>query len=77
MYKGIVIGNISVCKFMLMLSFISVHVEFSRMYLTFYKLLLNIAVACMCVCVCLKIKTNVLLIIRLPFVTDSVCKALI
>jgi len=32
---------------MIMLSFISVHVEFSRMYLTFYKLLLNIAVACM------------------------------
>jgi len=47
LYKGIVIGNINVCKFMIMLSFISVHVEFSRMYLTFYKLLLNIAVACM------------------------------
>lgn len=47
LYKGIVSGHISVCKFMLMLSFISVHVEFSRMYQTFCQLLLNIAVACM------------------------------
>lgn len=65
MYKGIVIGNISVCKFMLMLSLISVHVEFSRMYLPFYKLLLNIDVACMCV---FENKNFFLLIIRLPFI---------
>jgi len=60
---------------MIMLSFISVHVEFSRMYLTFYKLLLNIAVACMWGSENKK-KTFLLLLI-IDYQSYNLCKALI